>query len=185
MLDSKTIVNFILPRLIKISVNILTRGPAILVRATTTVLRANMITRVVAAISLSFYDIWDYRRGNISKPQFIRNVLMSWLMVLFGTVGWYFGAEWILIEIIVVGFEVLAGGFIGMGIFMVVFNALFSAIMDKFLSSDSQRMLGIIRNYTQDTKLIKKIKPADLKKMYAAKNKDIFALQLVKKYQEL
>ncbi|MCL1989148.1 MAG: hypothetical protein FWG64_14430 [Firmicutes bacterium] len=184
MLPYKTIVNFILPRLIKLSINIATRGPRILLRSTTTIFRANLLTRTIAAISLSFYDIWDYKRGNISKLQFVRNVLMSWLMVIFGVIGWYFGAEWILLEIAVAGFEILVGSFIGMGIFMVIFNTLFTAIFDKFLGSDSQKMLKIICNYTQDSKILHRIKKSELKAMYASNNKDIFALQLIKKYQD-
>ena len=185
--DTDTAIRLLLPKIVKIGMNIITLGPGILVRSTVTILRANMATRIVSSLSLLALDIVDLKRARISKPQFIRNIFMSLIMVVGGTLGWYMGASWLVIEFLSAGVAEIVGGILGTVLTIGVTGKAFDVVCDKIHCSDSKAMRIILSKHLTDydnelkTKILKNVSDSELKKMYASKNREAFANELILK----
>ena len=153
-----------------------------ILRSTVQLLRANMLTRILSCLTILMMDIIDLSRKRISKVQFARNIILSALLILFGTLGWNIGARWFAIEIL--------GGLIGAGVLGMASNSLFDRLFEKVVKSDRKCMLEIIDKClgdcpeTERMVVLKQITPVQLKKMYACENKEQFAIKLISEYQE-
>jgi len=177
-----TIIRMITPKMVTILINAIRGGSRVILRSTVQLLRANMLTRILSCLTILMMDIIDLSRKRISKVQFVRNIILSCLLVLFGTLGWNIGAKWFAVEIL--------GGLIGAGVMGMVSNNLFDRLFDKFIKSDRQCMLqiiaGLLNDNTEEERItiLKQIPPAQLKKMYASKNREQFALKLIEEYNQ-
>jgi len=178
-----TIFRMIAPKMVTILINAIRGGSRVILRSTVQLLRANMLTRILSCLTILLMDIIDLSRKRISKVQFIRNIILSFLLILFGTLGWNIGAKWFAIEIL--------GGLIGAGVMGMASNSLFDRLFDKFIKSDKQCMLQIVASLLEDsteeerTAILKQISPAQLKKMYASENREQFAFNLIEEYRKL
>jgi hypothetical protein len=124
-------------------------------------------------------DIADIARKRISPVQFARNIILSLLLILFGTLGWDIGARWFAFEIL--------GGIIGAGVMGMASSTVFDKLADKFIASDAKKMMDIIDAAMLDypseerTRIKKKITPAQLKRMYASDDRYEYAAKLIEK----
>jgi hypothetical protein len=122
-------------------------------------------------------DIVDLSRRRISKVQFARNLVLSGLLILFGTIGWNIGARWFAIEIL--------GGLIGAALVSMASNSFFDRLFEIFIKSDKQRMLQVVSDCLSDcpeaerAALLKQISPSQLKKMYASDDREGFAREMI------
>ena len=176
-LDS--VMRLLAPKAVTFGFNIIRNGSRIALRSIVQLMRATLITRILSCFTILLFDIVDFSRHRISKLQFIRNIVLSGLLILFGTLGWNIGARWFAIEII--------GGLIGAGVLSMASGALFDKIVGKYVKSDSECMLTIVSDvlngYPELNKaeMLKKITPTQLKLMYAAGNREDFAVKLIEK----
>ena len=166
-----------LPKATTVVFNFAMGGFRVALRSAVTLLRATVITRILSALTILALDVYGLVRKRISVVQFIRNVILSILLIFFGTVGWNLGAGWFAIEII--------GGLIGAGIMGTVIPMGFEKIIDKFVQSDEKKMMEIVDEVLCDCpekeqeEIKKKISPGKLKLMYASSNRREYARQMV------
>jgi hypothetical protein len=185
-LDKAT--RLIMPKIVKIFLNTVSMGPRMLIRSAVSLLRANLVTRIISSASLLVLDIVDLKRGRISKPQFVRNVLMSMMLVVSGTFGWYIGAAWFVLEFLGAGVAEIIGGLIGTGIMVGVFGKVFDWVGDKFHTSDQVKMKNLIYICcsgwgSEDVeKIVKGVTASELKKVYACKGDLVYLGELRTKY---
>ena len=181
-------VRMFLPKMVTITINALKMGPRMIFRSTIQLLRANIFTRILSCLTLLLLDVADLFRHRISKIQFARNIMLSLILIACGTFGWNIGSKWLVLEILGSAVEIV-GGMLGAGIFGVLSNLVFDKICDKFVRSDAQKMWDIINPYLlelpagEQTVIRKQITSSDLKKMFAAKDKEAYAGNLVKQLQ--
>jgi hypothetical protein len=173
------------PKLITIGINILRMGPRMIFRSAVQLLRANLVTRILSCMTLLLLDLIDLCRKRISKVQFVRNILFSLILIACGTFGWNIGSKWLVLEMLGSAVEVV-GGMIGAGILGALSGVAFDKVCSKFMQSDAQKMWDIINPYLaelpgdEQVKIRKSITSSDLKKMFASKDKQDYAGNLVK-----
>ena len=183
-----SLVKIVAPKVVTGLANIMRMGPRMIFRSTMELLRANLITRILSCLSLLVIDMADLFRKRISVPQFVKNVILSALLIVSGTLGWNFGSRWIVLEIFG-GFVDIVGGIIGAGIMSFLSNVVLDKISGRIVESDAQQMWKILdpyidalpekeREYAREH-----VTGACLKKMYAAKDKQAYAVELVKKLE--
>ena len=180
------VVKMVAPKIVTAIANIMRLGPRMIFRSTIELMRANLITRILSCITLLFVDTYDFVRKRISRAQFVKNVILSAMLVISGTVGWNLGSRWIVIEIFG-GFVDIVGGILGAAIMSFVSNFVLDKISGKLVESDAQKMWKILDPH------IEKLSEEDqeyarehvtgkcLKQMYASKDKEAFAARLVAK----
>ncbi|MCL2719321.1 MAG: hypothetical protein FWE14_11140 [Lachnospiraceae bacterium] len=172
-----TIIRMITPKLVTILINAIRGGSRVILRSTVQLLRANMLTRIISCLTILLMDIIDLSRRRISKIQFIRNLVLSGLLILFGTIGWNIGASWFAIEIL--------GGLIGAAVMSMASNSLFDRLIEIFIKSDKQCMLQVVNDCLADypeserVAFTKQLSPGQLKKMYASKDREQFVLEFI------
>jgi len=166
-----------LPKATTVVFNFVMGGFSVALRSAVHLLRATVITRILSALTILALDVYGLARKRISIVQFVRNVILSILLIFFGTVGWNIGAGWFAIEII--------GGLIGAGIMGTFIPMGFEKIIDKFVKSDEQKMMEIVDEVLCDCpekeqeQIKKNISPGKLKLMFASQNREEYARQLV------
>ncbi|MCL2408709.1 MAG: hypothetical protein FWC96_03740 [Oscillospiraceae bacterium] len=157
-------------------------------RSTIELMRANLITRILSCISLLFIDLCDLVRKRISVAQFVKNVILSALLVVSGTVGWNFGSRWIVLEFFG-GFVDIAGGILGAGIMSFVSNLVLDKISGKVVESDAQKMWKILDPHIdvlpeeEQAYAREHVTGVCLKKMYASTDKEAYAVELIEKLE--
>jgi len=183
-----SLVKIVAPKIVTALANITRMGPRMIFRSTMELLRANLITRILSCLSLLIIDMADLFRKRISVAQFVKNVILSALLVISGTLGWNFGSRWIVLEIFG-GFVDIIGGIIGAGIMSFLSNVVLDKISGRIVESDAQKMWKILDPYidalpeAEREYARERVTSACLKKMYAAKNKQTYAAELVRKIQ--
>jgi len=179
-------VKLIAPKIVTAIANIMRLGPRMIFRSTVELMRANLITRILSCITLLVVDVYDLTRKRISNAQFTKNVILSALLVVSGTLGWNFGSRWIVIEIFG-GFVDIVGGIVGAALFSLVSNFILDKISGKLVESDAQKMWKILDPHIdalpeEDREYAREHVTAKcLKRMYASKDKEAFAIELVAK----
>ena len=187
---SDAIVKLAAPKVVTAGVNVVQMGPRIILRSTVALLRANLLTRILSCITILVLDVFDLARKRISRVQFIVNVVLALLLVVSGTIGWNFGGRWFVFELLGNTAEIV-GGMIGAGIIVFLSNFVFGKACDKIIESDASKMWRILDPYIEKLPEIERepvrdsITPSCLKRMYACKNRDIFAEDLVNTLHEL
>ena len=180
------VVKMVAPKIVTAIANIMRLGPRMIFRSTIELMRANLITRILSCVTLLFVDMYDLMRKRISLPQFVKNVVLSAMLVVSGTVGWNLGSQWIVIEIFG-GFVDIVGGIVGAALMSFVSNFVLDKISGKLVESDAQKMWKILdphinalpeedREYAREH-----VTGKCLKQMYASKDKEAFAVELVGK----
>jgi len=184
MKKSESVVKLVAPKVVTASTNVVRMGPRIIFRSTVELMRANLITRILSCVTLLVIDLVDFARHRISKVQFIKNVILSALLVVSGTVGWNLGSQWIVLEFFG-GFVDIAGGIIGAGIMSFLSNLMLDKASGRLIETDAQKMWKILDPF------IDKLPAADqahvrdhvtatcLKEMYASEDRDAFAIDLI------
>jgi hypothetical protein len=176
------------PKMVTIGINILQMGPRMIFRSTIQLLRANLFTRILSCLTLLLLDLVDLCRRRISKVQFIRNILFSLILIACGTFGWNIGSRWLVLEALGSAVEVV-GGMIGAGALGVLSSVVFDKICNKLIRSDAHKMWDIINPHLSElseeeqAKIRKNITGSELKKMFACKDKEVYAHDLVKQMQ--
>jgi len=182
-----TAVKLIAPKVVTAFTNIIRMGPRIIFRSAVELLRANLITRILGCLSLLVIDIVDLARKRISKTQFIKNIILSALIVLSGTLGWELGIYWLSVEMAGILFVEIVVGITGAAILSFFTNWIACKIADKFVKSDADQMLDIIEQHIADLSkeeqesIREQITLACLKKMYASNDREAYGLDLVSK----
>ena len=182
-----TAVKLIAPKVVTAFTNIIRMGPRIIFRSAVELLRANLITRILGCLSLLVIDIVDLVRKRISKTQFIKNIILSALIVLSGTLGWELGIYWLSVEMAGILFVEIVVGITGAAILSFFTNWIACKIADKFVKSDADQMLDIIEQHIADLSkeeqesIREQITLACLKKMYASNDREAYGLDLVSK----
>ncbi|MCL2573875.1 MAG: hypothetical protein FWE34_04890 [Defluviitaleaceae bacterium] len=175
-----TLLRMTLPKITTAAINLVMLGGfRVALRSMVQLLRATVFTRILSAITILVLDLYGLARNRISKVQFVRNVVLSILLIVFGTMGWYIGAGWFAIEIL--------GGLIGAGIMGTVIPMGFEKILGRYVKSDEQKMMEIVDEVLtecdcskdEQEQIKKKITPGKLKLMFASKNREEYAKQLV------
>ncbi|MCL1786923.1 MAG: hypothetical protein FWG38_02950 [Defluviitaleaceae bacterium] len=182
--SSDAIIKLAAPKVVTAGVNVARMGPRIILRSTVELLRANLLTRIISCITILVFDIVDLSRRRISKTQFTVNVLLSLLMVVGGTIGWNFGGQWIVFELLGSMADIV-GGMIGAGLVVFLSSFVFGKACDKLIESDAKKMWKIIDPYIEklpkdEQKPVRDcITAACLKRMYACEDRQVFAAELV------
>jgi len=177
-------VKIIAPKVITGLANIMRLGPRMIFRSGMELMRANLFTRILSCATLLIIDVYDLVRNRISRTQFIKNVMLSALLVISGTVGWNWGSRWIVLEIFG-GFVDIVGGIIGAGIFSFLSNLILDKTCDRLMESDADKMWKILNPHinalTHDRQepVRDAITNAYLKKMFASENREQYAAKLV------
>jgi hypothetical protein len=176
----------IAPKIVTAFANIIRLGPRMIFRSTIELMRANLITRILSCFTLLIIDLVDLTRKRISPIQFSKNVILSAMLVVSGTIGWDLGSQWIVIEFFG-SFVDIAGGIIGAGILSFVSNLTLDKVSGKLIESDAQKMWCILDpiidmvEESQQEHVRDHITCTCLKKMYASKNREQYAIELVYK----
>ena len=183
----ETAAKMIAPKVVTAFTNVVRMGPRIIFRSTVELLKANLITRIISCLSLLVIDLIDLIRKRISRVQFIKNVILSALLVLSGTLGWELGTHWLSVELAgVLVIEVLVG-IVGAGSLSFLTNWIACKIADKYVKSDADQMLDIIDLHISDLSkeeqefIREHITMVCLKKMYASEDRDAYGLELIDK----
>ena len=181
-----SVVKLIAPKMVTAFANIFRLGPRMIFRSTVELMRANLLTRILSCITLLIVDIYDLAKKRISVPQFIKNVVLSALLVVSGTVGWAFGSRWIVLEFFG-GFVDIVGGIIGAGILSLLSNFILDKACGKLIESDANQMWKILRPHLsalppdEQESIRDRITTAALKKMYASPDRNAHAAELVER----
>jgi hypothetical protein len=181
---SDSIVKLVAPKVVTAGVNILQMGPRIILRSTVELMRANLLTRILSCITILIIDIFDLSRKRISKTQFAVNVVLSLLLIVSGTIGWSFGGRWFVFEFLG-GIAEIVGGMIGAGVVVFLSNFVFSKACNKIVESDANKMWKILDTHiekfpeNEQTYIRGCINTSCLKKMFACKDRGVFAQDLV------
>jgi len=183
----ETAVKLVAPKVVTALTNIIGMGPQIIFRSTVELLKANLITRILGCLSLLIIDIIDLVRKRISKVQFIKNVILSALLVLSGTLGWELGTHWLSVELAgIIVVEVIVG-IIGAGLLSLSTNWIACKVADRYIRSDADNMLDIIDKQIKEQPrevqdfIREHITLSCLKKMYASEDKEAYGIDLVNK----
>jgi hypothetical protein len=169
------------PKAVTILFNLISGGSRIALRSVMQLLRATLITRILSCLTILAFDIIDLSRNRISKIQFARNIFLSLLLILFGTLGWNIGARWFAIEIL--------GGLVGAAAIGMASSSLIDKLLNRFIQSDAQCMIAILSKELDGfpevnrADVLKKVTPVQLKMMYANKDREGFARSLIEKYR--
>jgi hypothetical protein len=185
MLKNKgTAAKLVAPKAVTIGTNILRMGPRVIFRSTVELLRANLLTRILSCVTILLFDIIDLARHRISKTQFIKNVILSVMLLLSGTLGWQLGSKWIVLEMLGGAVEII-GGLLGAGLLGFASNLVLSKVGNKIVEPDSKKMLRELEPYFErlppdKEKLVRnKLNTSHLKQLYASKDKEICAHKLI------
>jgi hypothetical protein len=176
-------IKIIAPKIVTGLANVMRLGPRMIFRSSMELLRANLLTRILSCVTLLVVDIYDLAKRRISKVQFVKNVLLSAMLVISGTVGWEWGSRWIVLEFFG-GFVDIAGGIIGAAVMSVVSNFVLDKVSGKLIETDAEKMWKIlnplINAFPQETQaeIRDRITASSLKKMYASEDKQAFAAAL-------
>jgi len=187
---SDAMVKLAAPKVVTAGVNVMRMGPRIILRSTVELLRMNLLTRILSCITILIFDIIDLSRKRISKTQFVVNVVLSLLLIVSGTIGWNFGGQWFVFELLG-GMADIIGSMIGAGVVVFLSGFIFGKACDKLIGSDAQNMLKIIDPYIQqlpeeERKPVRGcITSSCLKKMFACENREAFAEDLVSTLHEM
>ena len=181
-MNKDKIVRLVAPQAAKIGTNLLRSGFRIVLRSSVQLMRANVLTRIISCLTIFILDLIDLSKHRISIAQLIRNMILSILLVLLGVLGWNIGAQWLAIEFI--------GGVIGMLFMSTLPPYLIDKLVNKFIMSDSQKMLCIIKDLLNDypmeekekNLILRQLTASQLKKMYASEDKETFAKQLIEEH---
>ncbi|MCL2226539.1 MAG: hypothetical protein FWB97_02775 [Oscillospiraceae bacterium] len=183
-----SVIKLVAPKIVTALANIVRMGPRMIFRSTVELMRANLITRILSCVSLLVIDLIDLLRKRISVPQFIKNVTLSSLLIVSGTVGWNFGSRWIVLEFLG-GFVDIAGGILGAGILSFASNLILDKVGGKLVESDAQKMWKILAPHIDSLPeeeragVREQVTCACLKRMYASEDREAFAVELVKKLE--
>ena len=182
-----TAAKMIAPKVATAFTNLIRMGPRIVLRSTVELLKANLITRIIGCLSLLLIDLIDLFRKRISRVQFVKNILLSALLVLSGALGWELGTRWLSVELAaIVAVEVVVG-LIGAGLLSFGTNWIACKVADKYVKSDADQMWDIldpiiIELPENEQEFIREnITLSCLKKMYASEDKEVFGLELIEK----
>jgi len=182
-----TAAKMIAPKVVTAFTNVVRMGPRIIFRSTVELLKANLITRIISCLSLLVIDIIDLVRKRISKIQFTKNVILSAILVLSGTLGWELGTYWLSVELAgIIVVEVIVG-IIGAAVLSFFTNWVACKVADRFVRSDADQMMDIIDPHIatlskEEQEFIREhITLACLKKMYASDDREVYAMELVDK----
>ena len=185
-----TAAKLIAPKVLTAFTNLIRMGPRIVLRSTVELLKANLITRIIGCLSLLVIDLIDLFRKRISRVQFVKNILLSALLVLSGTLGWELGTRWLSVELAaIVAVEVVVG-LIGAGILSFSTNWIACKVADKYVKSDADQMWEILDPFiielpeNEQEFIRENITLACLKKMYASEDKGAFGAELIDKIKK-
>jgi len=183
----ETAAKMIAPKVVTAFTNVVRMGPRIIFRSTVELLKANLITRIISCLSLLVIDIIDLVRKRISKIQFSKNVILSAILVLSGTLGWELGTYWLSVELAGILVVEVIVGIIGAAVLSFFTNWVACKIADRFIRSDADQMMDIIDLHIADLSkeeqdfIREHITLAGLKKMYASDDREAYGLELVDK----
>ena len=179
-------IKIVAPKVVTALANVVRMGPRIIFRSTIELMRANLITRILSCISLLVIDIIDLVRKRISTLQFVKNVALSALLVITGTIGWDLGSRWIVLEFFG-GFVDIAGGVIGAGVLSFTSNFVLDKASGKLIETDAQKMWKLLAPHIdtladeEQEHVRERITCSCLKKMYASADREAYAKLLIKK----
>jgi hypothetical protein len=180
------LVKVVAPKVVTGLANIFRLGPRMIFRSGMELMRANLLTRILSCLTLLVVDIYDLMKKQISRTQFFKNVTLSAMLIVSGTVGWNLGSRWIVLEFFG-GFVDIAGGIIGAGIMSVLSNFLLDKASGKLIETDAQKMWKILDPHLEglenEQEIRDKITCSCLKKMYAAQDKQAFAAELISRLE--
>jgi|GEM_PF-495723 len=177
-------IKIIAPKIVTGIANILRLGPRMIFRSSMELLRANLITRILSCLTLLVVDVYDLAKKRISRVQFVKNVMLSAMLVISGTVGWEWGSRWIVLELFG-GFVDIAGGIIGAAIMSVLSNFALDKVSDRLIETDAQKMWKILDPHITalpeeaQADVRDAVTGTSLKKMYASDDKQKYAADLV------
>ncbi|MDR0272038.1 MAG: hypothetical protein LBI27_01810 [Clostridiales bacterium] len=130
-------IKIVAPKIVTGLANILRVGPRMIFRSTMELLRANLLTRILSCATLLFFDVYALLKKRITMPQFIKNVILSALLIISGTIGWNWGVRWIYLEFLG-SFAEIAGGIIGAAIMGFVSNLILDKTAEKIMGENNE-----------------------------------------------
>ena len=135
-LSSEHIAKMTAPKIVQVFYNVLSIGPRLILRSVIQLLRANIVTRLLSAVTLVIIDTVCFNRKWITRKQYIMNVILALTFLVAGTYGWYLGvwfAGLILFEGIVA--EIIMG-IIGAALISSCLGFAIERIFKKITTSD-------------------------------------------------
>ena len=187
------LLKLLLPKLAGMFTNLIAIGPRIILRSTFQLLRTNIWTRLISTVVLVSFDLYSYLRKRISTRQFIINLILSFMLLLGGTAGWFFGTNSVLFIAAENTFIWIVAGLIGAGILSGFLDLVAKKILGKFLKTDVEEMILIFNEefekicsekfIEEPEKIAEYIKVTEkiCVTCYAQKDKNKFAKEFIKK----
>jgi len=143
-LKGGNISKLIFPKVATIVFNFVRIGPRVILRSTFQLLRTNIWTRLISTILLVFFDLYSYMKRKISKKQLFINLVLSFSLLIGGTVGWTAGTSGALLIVAENTFLFIVAGIIGAGLFSAGFDRVSRWVLGLFLSNDMEDVLTAI-----------------------------------------
>jgi len=181
------IAKLVAPKVVTAFTNVIRMGPRIIFRSTVELMRANLITRIISCVSLLVIDLIDLSRNRISKAQFVKNVILSALLVVSGTLGWELGTRWLSVELSAILVLEIFVGIIGAGVASLGTNWIACKVSDKYIRSDSDLMWDILDPHIlklsqEEQEYVREyITTKCLKGMYACNDREAYGIELINK----
>jgi len=135
---------------IQVFYNFVRLGPRVILRSAFQLLRVNIVTRLLSAIFLIFFDCLSLFQRRISFKQFIIDVGLALMLLIGGTLGWYMGMgaiERIFVENAVLG---ILAGMVGAGVFSSLLGTLWEKFVTLFVQDDATKILQLLNRHYND-----------------------------------
>ena len=189
-------IKLILPKLTTVLINMINLGPRMLLRGTLQLLRANIWVRLVSTLVMVVVDVVRFLTRQISKKQFVLDIVLSLSLLLGGTAGWYTGTSAVLGIVSENTVLWVVAGVVGAGLFGAGSEYAAKKIMVRFIKPDKEEMMEIFNKQfdellsennlspEQATECAKKVPmtPKICLACFKAKNREDFARNYLAKY---
>ena len=146
LLGGKGLVKLIIPKLATMAMNLVAIGPRVILRSAFQLLRTNIWTRLISTLVLVSFDLYNFAKKMISFKQLVINLVLSFSLLVGGTVGWMFGTNSVLAIVAENTVLWIIAGIAGAGIVSAVFDVVCRRLLNRFLKSDVEDMLEFINN---------------------------------------
>jgi len=143
-LKSGNLFKLVFPKVATMALNLIQIGPRVILRSTFQLLRTNIWTRLLSTILLVFFDLYSYLRGRISRKQLFINIVLSFSLLIGGTVGWTAGTSGALLIVAENTLLFIIAGIVGAGLASAGFDRISRQVLNRFLSSDMEDVLIVI-----------------------------------------
>lgn len=149
-LAEKGLLKLLLPKVSTVFVNMLHLGPRVILRSAFQLLRANIFTRIISTAIIIMIDLLSFIKRKISFKQLIINLVLSAMLLVGGTAGWYLGTDTIAAVVAENTVLWIIAGILGSGVLASVLDTIARKVLGKIIRNDIDDMLILINQGFED-----------------------------------